>query len=118
VTRRLRALVVQSVVLLGQLKETEIRLSFSYAPTPPLGRRDDCKDWRLSDRPRPPRGRRARPHDRLHAFVSLLLADGSSVLDVAARQGPPSLSLNAYGHLIADLARSANRISRRALSGD
>jgi len=44
------------------------------------------------------------PYDLRHAFVSLLLAEGRGVLDVAAQAGhAPSLSFDTYGHLMADL---------------
>ena len=53
---------------------------------------------------------RSRPDDLSHAFVSLLLAEGRSVLDVAAQAGhAPSLSFDTYGHLMADLEGEANR---------
>jgi integrase len=48
--------------------------------------------------------RKARPYDLRHAFVSLLLTEGRSVLDVAGQAGhAPSLSFDTYGHLVADL---------------
>ena len=62
---------------------------------------------------------RARPYDLRHAFVSLLLAEGRSVLDIAAQAGhAPSLSFDTYGHLLADLdgteSRSAEDVIWRA----
>jgi integrase len=45
----------------------------------------------------------ATPYSPRHSFVSLLLAEGRSVLDVAAQAGhKASLSLDTYGHLFAD----------------
>jgi integrase len=45
----------------------------------------------------------ATPYSLRHSFVSLLLAEGRSVLDVAAQAGhKASLSLDVYGHLFAD----------------
>ena len=45
----------------------------------------------------------ATPYALRHSFVSLLLAEGRSVLDVASQAGhKASLSLDTYGHLFAD----------------
>jgi integrase len=45
----------------------------------------------------------ATPYSLRHSFVSLLLAEGRSVLDVAQQAGhKASLSLDVYGHLFAD----------------
>jgi integrase len=45
----------------------------------------------------------ATPYALRHSFVSLLLAEGRSVLDVAAQAGhKASLSLDTYGHLFAE----------------
>jgi integrase len=48
----------------------------------------------------------ATPYSLRHSFVSLLLAEGSNVLDVAQQAGhKASLSLDTYGHLFADFDR-------------
>ena len=45
-----------------------------------------------------------RPYDLRHAFVSLLLAEGRSVVDVAAQAGhAPTMTLDTYAHVMADL---------------
>jgi integrase len=46
----------------------------------------------------------ARPYDLRHSFVSLLIAEGRSVLDVARQAGhSPTMTLNVYGHVFDDL---------------
>jgi integrase len=65
----------------------------------------------------------ATPYSLRHSFVSLLLAEGRSVLDVAAQAGhKASLSLDVYGHLFADFdgrgqvdAEEAIRAAREAV---
>ena len=45
-----------------------------------------------------------RPYDLRHAFVSLLLAEGRSVVDVASQAGhAPSMTLDTYAHVIEEL---------------
>ncbi len=45
-----------------------------------------------------------RPYDLRHLFVSLLISEGRSIVDVAAQAGlAPSLSYNTYGHVLYDL---------------
>lgn len=45
-----------------------------------------------------------RPYDLRHAFVSLLLAEGRSVIDVARQAGhAPTMTLDTYGHVIDEL---------------
>jgi integrase len=56
----------------------------------------------------------ATPYTLRHSFVSLLLAEGRSVLDVASQAGhKASLSLDTYGHLFADFD-SSERIDAEA----
>lgn len=51
-----------------------------------------------------------RPYDLRHSFVSLLLADGASVIEVAQQAGhSPTMSLNTYGHVIEELAGAERR---------
>lgn len=62
---------------------------------------------------------RPRPYDLRHLFVSLLLAEGANVVEVARQAGhAPSMSLDTYGHVIEELAGvervSANDAIRRA----
>jgi integrase len=56
-----------------------------------------------------------RPYDLRHAFVSLLLAEGKSVVDVAAQAGhAPTMTLDTYGHVMGELEgverRSAEQV--------
>ena len=45
------------------------------------------------------------PYDLRHAFASLLLHEGRSVVEVAAQLGhSPSVCLDTYGHVMAELA--------------
>ena len=45
-----------------------------------------------------------RPYDLRHSFVSLLLAEGRSVLEVAKQAGhSPTMALTTYGHVIEEL---------------
>jgi len=47
----------------------------------------------------------ARPYDLRHSFVSLLIHEGMSVVEVAAQAGhQPSLCLSTYAHLFAESA--------------
>jgi integrase len=51
-----------------------------------------------------------RPYDLRHLFVSLLLSEGRSIVDVAAQAGhAPSLSYDTYGHVLYDLEPTENR---------
>lgn len=55
-----------------------------------------------------------RAYDLRHAFASLLLHHGESVIEGAAQLGhAPSMFLDTYGHLISEL-RGAERISPEA----
>ena len=66
----------------------------------------------------------ATPYSLRHSFVSLLLAEGRNVLDVAQQAGhKASLSLDTYGHLFADFdgrgqvdAEAAIRAARQAVT--
>ena len=74
---------------------------------------DDYRDWK--NRVYNPAARRAglasvRPYDLRHAFVSLLLAEGRSVVDVAAQAGhAPTMTLDTYAHVMADLDGADDR---------
>ena len=53
-----------------------------------------------------------RPYDLRHSFASLLIAEGRSILEVAEQLGhAPTMTLDVYGHVIAELLdrRSAPR---------
>jgi hypothetical protein len=53
----------------------------------------------------------ARPYDLRHSFVSLLIHEGRSVVEVAAQAGhSPTMTLSTYAHVIAEL-EGAERIS-------
>jgi integrase len=46
-----------------------------------------------------------RPYDLRHAFCSLLIAEGASVVEVARQAGhAPTMTLDTYAHVMADLA--------------
>jgi integrase len=46
-----------------------------------------------------------RPYDLRHAYCSLLIAEGMSVVEVAAQAGhSPTMTLNTYGHVMEELA--------------
>ena len=45
------------------------------------------------------------PYDLRHAYCSLLIAEGMSVVEVAAQAGhTPTMTLNTYGHVMEELA--------------
>ena len=51
-----------------------------------------------------------RPYDLRHSFVSLLIAEGRSVVEVAAQLGhAPTMTLDTYGHVLAELAGQPRR---------
>jgi integrase len=48
-----------------------------------------------------------RPYDLRHAFCSLLLAEGRSIVEVATQMGhAPTMTLDTYGHVIAEMDES------------
>lgn len=56
----------------------------------------------------------SRPYDLRHSFCSLLLAEGSSIVEIAGQLGhSPTMTLNVYGHVIADF-HDAVRVSAEA----
>jgi integrase len=60
-----------------------------------------------------------RPYDLRHAFCSLLIAEGLSVVEVARQAGPaPAMTLDTYAHVMADHdgadRRSAGATTRAA----
>jgi integrase len=53
---------------------------------------------------------RFRPYDLRHSFVSLLLAGGRSVVELAKQAGrSPTMSLATYGHVIEALDTTQRR---------
>jgi integrase len=55
---------------------------------------------------------RSRPYDLRHSFVSLLIHEGRTVLEVAAQTGhAPTMTLSTYAHVIAEL-EGAERVPR------
>jgi hypothetical protein len=57
-----------------------------------------------------------RPYDLRHSFVSLLLAEGLSVVEVAGQAGhSPMMALNTYGHVIEELAGAERRSAEEAI---
>lgn len=52
-----------------------------------------------------------RPYDLRHAFCSLLIAEGRSIVEIAAQMGhAPTMTLDTYGHVIAEFD-GAERVS-------
>ena len=69
---------------------------------------DDYKNWRnrcfrkAADRAGLPKT--VRPYDLRHAFCSLLIAEGRSIVEIAGQMGhAPTMTLDTYGHVIAEL---------------
>jgi integrase len=55
----------------------------------------------------------ARPYDLRHSFVSLLIAQGATVVDVASQAGhAPTMTLDTYAHLFNDLAQRRAHLRR------
>jgi integrase len=51
-----------------------------------------------------------RPYDLRHSFASLLIAEGRSILELAEQLGhAPTMTLNVYGHVIAELSGREKR---------
>jgi site-specific recombinase XerD len=58
------------------------------------------------------------PYDLRHAFCSLLLAEGRTLLEVAAQLGhAPSMTSDTYGHVIQEARRSARTRGRADTTG-
>ena len=83
---------------------------------------DDFRNWRrrrLSPAAEAIGLDRLVPYDLRHSFCSLLIHEGMSPVDVAAQAGhAPSMSLDTYGHIFAELRgsdpRSAEELIRQA----
>jgi integrase len=59
----------------------------------------------------------SRPYDLRHAFVSLLLAEGRTVVDIAAQAGhSPTMTLDTYGHVIDELDPAQRRSAEELIS--
>ncbi len=57
-----------------------------------------------------------RPYDLRHSFCSLLLAEGSSPVEVAAQAGhSPTMTLNTYGHVIDEPAGAKRQDAEAAI---
>ena len=57
-----------------------------------------------------------RPYDLRHSFVSLLLAEGASVVEIAQQVGhSPTMALDTYGDVIEELARAGRRSAEDAI---
>ena len=82
---------------------------------------DDWKNWRrrafgtackqagLTD---------VRPYDLRHSFVSLLIAEGRSIVDVARQAGhSATMALDTYGHVFDELDGAEKVIPERAIRG-
>jgi integrase len=62
---------------------------------------------------------RLRPYDLRHSFVSLLIAEGASIVEIARQAGhSPTVALDTYGHVLEELEgderRTAEEVIRRA----
>lgn len=65
----------------------------------------DYRNWRTRRFKPTAAGLATKPYELRHAFASLLLHEGRSVIEVAAQLGhSPSVCLDTYGHVIAELA--------------
>jgi integrase len=59
----------------------------------------------------------SRPYDLRHAFVSLLLAEGRTVVDIAAQAGhSPTMTLDTYGHAIDELDPAQGRSAEELIN--
>jgi hypothetical protein len=59
----------------------------------------------------------SRPYDLRHAFVSLLLAEGRTVVDIAAQAGhSPTMTLDTYGHVIDELDPAQRRSAEELIN--
>jgi hypothetical protein len=57
-----------------------------------------------------------RPYDLRHSFCSLLIAEGASVVEVAAQAGhSPTMTLNTYGHVMDELAGDTRKDAEAAI---
>jgi integrase len=69
---------------------------------------DDYRNWRRRSFSRGAKAAGiagARPYDLRHAYASLLLHEGRSVIEVAAQLGhAPTVCLDTYGHVMSELA--------------
>jgi hypothetical protein len=60
---------------------------------------------------------KARPYDLRHSFVSLLIAQGASVVEVAAQAGhAPTMTLDTYAHLF-DESKAPSAPPQKGSSG-
>lgn len=75
---------------------------------------EDWRNWRQRVFAPAARGlgfERARPYDLRHSFVSLLIHEGASVVEVARQAGhAPTMTLSTYAHVIDEL-EGAERVS-------
>ena len=56
------------------------------------------------------------PYDLRHSFCSLLIAEGASVVEVAAQAGhSPTMTLNTYGHVMDELAGDKRKDAEAAI---
>ena len=59
----------------------------------------------------------SRPYDLRHAFVSLLLAEGRTVVDIATQAGhSPTMTLDTYGHVIDELDPAQRRSAEELIN--
>ena len=123
-----RTLLVERSVAFGQLKSTKTASTRSVRLIGPL--KDDLSSWREQAArttevdlifPAPDgspwnadRARNgaptARPYDLRHSYVSLLIAQGATVVEVARQAGhAPTMTLSTYAHLFDELDGADHR---------
>jgi hypothetical protein len=61
---------------------------------------------------------RVRPYDLRHSFVSLLIAEGRSIVEVARQAGhSPTMALDTYGHVFDELDGAERMSGEQASEG-
>ena len=60
--------------------------------------------------------RNVRPYDLRHSFISLLLAEGASIVELAQQAGhAPTMTLDTYGHVVEELAGRERRSAEQGI---
>jgi site-specific recombinase XerD len=55
--------------------------------------------------------RSVRPYDLRHSFVSLLIVEGASIVEIARQAGnSPAVALNVYAHVLEELEGGERRL--------
>jgi integrase len=97
---------------LRQGRPADEKLVFSRAGDEPW-RDTDWRNWRrrvFSPAALKIGGNHTRPYDLRHSYVSLLIAEGRTIVDVATQAGhSATVCLNTYGHVFAELEGAQKR---------